>query len=182
MALSRRRCALQAKAPAPEGSPRLTPRLRQPFPSPYSALRTRRTACIWVNHSCLFHNLRHPHVMAEPEINAFLTHLPVKDRVAAPTRSALTREYPDAPKDWHRRWVFPQNQRRTNRQTTTQSCHHLNESLVQKAVRHGVINHETERNQRKITELTRIRHTIQGRVMRIGNTISASYADRSDCS
>ena len=34
-----------------------------------------------------FHNIRHPAEMAEPEINAFLTHLSVKDRVSASTQT-----------------------------------------------------------------------------------------------
>jgi len=34
-----------------------------------------------------FHNVRHPAQMAEPEINAYLTHLAVKDKVSASTQN-----------------------------------------------------------------------------------------------
>jgi site-specific recombinase XerD len=34
-----------------------------------------------------FHKVRHPNEMAEPEINAFLTHLAVKEKVSASTQN-----------------------------------------------------------------------------------------------
>ncbi|MFZ3156405.1 MAG: phage integrase N-terminal SAM-like domain-containing protein [Smithella sp.] len=34
-----------------------------------------------------FHHVRHPQEMAEPEINAFLTHLAVKENVSASTQN-----------------------------------------------------------------------------------------------
>jgi site-specific recombinase XerD len=34
-----------------------------------------------------FHNVRHPAKMAEPEINAFLTHLAIKEKVGASTQN-----------------------------------------------------------------------------------------------
>jgi len=34
-----------------------------------------------------FHNVRHPAEMAEPEINAFLTHLAVQEKVSASTQT-----------------------------------------------------------------------------------------------
>jgi hypothetical protein len=35
----------------------------------------------------VFHNVRHPAEMAEPEINAFLTHLAVRETVSASTQT-----------------------------------------------------------------------------------------------
>lgn len=49
--------------------------------------------------------------------------------------SALDRKCPNAPKDWRRQWVFPQENRWTNTQTKEQGRHHIDESLIQKAVR-----------------------------------------------
>jgi integron integrase len=49
--------------------------------------------------------------------------------------SALDRKYPNAPKDWRWQWVFPQENRWTNTQTKEQGRHHIDESLIQKAVR-----------------------------------------------
>jgi site-specific recombinase XerD len=40
----------------------------------------------WVKRFIFFHNVRHPAEMAEPEINAFLTHLAVKEKVSASTQ------------------------------------------------------------------------------------------------
>ncbi|OEU60855.1 MAG: hypothetical protein BA870_03180 [Desulfuromonadales bacterium C00003094] len=39
--------------------------------------RTEATYCQWVKRYIFFHQVRHPAEMAEPEINAFLTHLAV---------------------------------------------------------------------------------------------------------
>ena len=57
-------------------------------------------------------------------------------RVGLP--NALARKYPNAPKDWRWQWVFPQGHRWINAKTGEQGRHHLDESLVQKAVRHAV--------------------------------------------
>ena len=57
-------------------------------------------------------------------------------RVQMPT--ALDRKYPNAPKDWRWQWVFPQENRWINPKTREQGRHHIDESLVQKAVRDAV--------------------------------------------
>ena len=51
---------------------------------------------------------------------------------------ALDRKYPNAPQDWRWQWVFPQEHRWTNPKTHEQGRHHMDESLVQKAVRDAV--------------------------------------------
>ena len=53
--------------------------------------------------------------------------------------NALDRKYPNAPRDWWWQWVFPQEHRWINLQTKEQGRHHLDESLVQKAVREAVV-------------------------------------------
>lgn len=57
-------------------------------------------------------------------------------RVQMPT--ALDRKYPHAPTDWRWQWVFPQDRRWVNPTTKEQGRHHVDESLVQKAVRDSV--------------------------------------------
>ena len=57
-------------------------------------------------------------------------------RVQMPT--ALDRKYPNAPTDWRWQWVFPQENRWMNPQTKEQGRHHIDESLLQKAVRGAV--------------------------------------------
>jgi site-specific recombinase XerD len=42
---------------------------------------------MWIKRFILFHNKRHPAEMAELEINAFLTHLALKERVSASTQN-----------------------------------------------------------------------------------------------
>jgi len=49
--------------------------------------RTEQAYCRWVRRFVHFHDLRHPAEMAEPEINAFLTHLAVTDKVSASTQN-----------------------------------------------------------------------------------------------
>ena len=52
--------------------------------------------------------------------------------------NAIDRKYPNAPADWRWQWVFPQENRWTNPQTREQGRHHIDESLIQKAVRDAV--------------------------------------------
>ena len=49
--------------------------------------RTEQAYCLWVRRYVRYHGLRHPADMAEPEINAFVTHLAVTERVSASTQS-----------------------------------------------------------------------------------------------
>ncbi len=51
---------------------------------------------------------------------------------------ALDRKYPNASRDWRWQWVFPQDHRWMNDKTKEQGRHHVDESLVQKAVRDAV--------------------------------------------
>jgi integron integrase len=52
---------------------------------------------------------------------------------------AVERKYPNARKDWRWQWVFPQENRWVNPHTKAQGRHHMDESLVQKAVRDAVV-------------------------------------------
>ena len=49
--------------------------------------RTEQASCLWVRRFIRFHGVRHPADMAEPEINAFLTHLAVNEQVSASTQN-----------------------------------------------------------------------------------------------
>jgi integron integrase len=53
--------------------------------------------------------------------------------------NALDRKYLNASADWRWQWVFPQENRWTNIQTKEQGRHHIDESLIQKAVREAVM-------------------------------------------
>lgn len=51
---------------------------------------------------------------------------------------ALNRKYPNAPTEWRWQWVFSQEKRWKNIKTGEEGRHHVDESLVQKAVRDAV--------------------------------------------
>jgi len=67
--------------------PRLFDLLRESLRSRHYSRRTEKTYCLWVKRYIFFHNVRHPAEMAEPEINAFLTHLALKEKVSASTQN-----------------------------------------------------------------------------------------------
>jgi integron integrase len=52
---------------------------------------------------------------------------------------ALARKYPHAPVEWGWQWVFPQHHRWRDPATGQQGRHHLDPTLVQKAVRNAVM-------------------------------------------
>jgi len=52
---------------------------------------------------------------------------------------ALDRKYPSAPRDWRWQWVFPQEKRWKNRETGEEGRHHVDESIVQRAVKEAVL-------------------------------------------
>jgi len=68
-------------------SPKLLDQLRESLRVRHYARRTEDAYCHWVKRYIFFHEVRHPREMAEPEINAFLTHLAVKGKVSASTQN-----------------------------------------------------------------------------------------------
>jgi integron integrase len=67
--------------------PKLLDRLREALRSRHYSRRTEQAYCHWVRRFIFFHNVRHPADMAEAEINGFLTHLAVKEKVSASTQN-----------------------------------------------------------------------------------------------
>ncbi len=67
--------------------PKLMDKLRQQLQARHYSKSTEHTYCLWVKRYIYFHNVKHPAEMAEPEINAFLTHLAVKEKVSASTQN-----------------------------------------------------------------------------------------------
>lgn len=66
---------------------KLLDQLREALRSRHYSRNTETTYVHWVKRFIFFHHVRHPQEMAEPEINAFLTHLAVKDHVSASTQN-----------------------------------------------------------------------------------------------
>jgi integron integrase len=75
-----------ADIPAPH-KPKLLDQLRESLRSRYYSRRTEQTYCQWVKHFIFFHHVRHPAEMGESEINAFLTHLAVQERISASSQN-----------------------------------------------------------------------------------------------
>jgi integron integrase len=67
--------------------PKLLDRLRQACRVRHYSLRTEDAYHDWCRRFILFHGKRHPQEMAEPEVNAYLTHLAVDGHVAASTQN-----------------------------------------------------------------------------------------------
>src|SRR5262245_51723644 len=67
--------------------PKLLERLRHACRVRHLSTRTEDAYHDWCRRFILFHGVRHPDTMAEPEVNAFLTHLAVDRHVAASTQN-----------------------------------------------------------------------------------------------
>jgi integron integrase len=70
-----------------DAKPKLLDQLREALRARHYSRRTEQVYCSWVKRFIFFHNVRHPEEMAETEINAFLTHLTVKEKVSASTQN-----------------------------------------------------------------------------------------------
>jgi integron integrase len=71
----------------PAQKPKLLDRLGEALRSRHYSRRTEKSYGHWVKRFIYFHNIRNPAEMAEPEINAYLTHLAVKEKVSASTQN-----------------------------------------------------------------------------------------------
>ena len=67
--------------------PRLLDRLRLAVRARHYSLRTEEAYVAWVKRFVLYHGKRHPQTMGEPEINAFLSDLAVRQGVSASTQN-----------------------------------------------------------------------------------------------
>ena len=75
---------MTAPAPLP---PKLLDRVRGACRVRHMSIRTEDAYHDWAERFIRFHKIRHPDTMAEPEVNAFLTHLAVVRNVAASTQN-----------------------------------------------------------------------------------------------
>jgi Phage integrase, N-terminal SAM-like domain len=72
---------------APHAQPKLLDRVRAAIRARHYSIRTEEAYVGWIRRFILFHNKRHPAEMGESEINQFLTHLAVREAVAASTQN-----------------------------------------------------------------------------------------------
>jgi hypothetical protein len=75
----------QAESTGP--GPKLLEQRRTALRSRHYSRRTEKACVMWARRFVRFHDLRHPAQLAEPEINAFLTHLAVECHVSASTQN-----------------------------------------------------------------------------------------------
>ncbi|MEM1366677.1 MAG: integron integrase [Cyanobacteria bacterium P01_H01_bin.15] len=68
-------------------SPKLLERVREVLRLKHYSYRTEESYLAWIRRFILFHQYRHPRNMGPPEIEAFLTHLAIKENVASSTQN-----------------------------------------------------------------------------------------------
>ena len=73
--------------PAPGRKPKLLQQVRELLRSRHYSLRTEGPYVGWIRRYILFHSKRHPAELDETHVSAFLSHLAVKDNVAASTQN-----------------------------------------------------------------------------------------------
>jgi hypothetical protein len=68
-------------------SKKLLDRVRDAIRLKHYSIRTEQSYVNWIKRYIFFHNVRHPDQMGAAEVEAYLTHLAVKEHVAASTRT-----------------------------------------------------------------------------------------------
>lgn len=67
--------------------PKLLDQVRHAIRVKHLSYRTEQTYIHWIKRYILFHNMKNPADMSEPDVNQFLTHLAVKAKVSASTQN-----------------------------------------------------------------------------------------------
>jgi integron integrase len=68
-------------------APKLLVQVRHALRSRHYSKRTEDSYVVWIKRYIIFHKVRHPAEMAEAEVNQFLTHLAIKEKVSASTQN-----------------------------------------------------------------------------------------------
>jgi integron integrase len=70
-----------------QARPKLLDQVRLSIRARHYSKRTEESYVHWIKHFIFFHNKRHPSDMGEPEVNAYLTHLALKEHVSSSTQN-----------------------------------------------------------------------------------------------
>ena len=73
--------------PSTTKKPKLLDLVKAAIRTRHYSYRTEQSYVQWIKRFVLFHNKRHPNEMGEKEINEFLTHLAVHEKVSASTQN-----------------------------------------------------------------------------------------------
>src|SRR4030043_2176101 len=77
-------------APTPDQllqQPRLLDQVRNVLRTKHYSYSTEKTYIYWIRQFIFFHNKQHPDLLNEEHINAYLSHLAVKEHVSASTQN-----------------------------------------------------------------------------------------------
>ena len=77
----------RAGAQHPPSKPKLLDRVREAIRTRHYSPRTEEAYVHWIRRYIFFHKIRHPAEMGTTELNAFLSHLAVNERVSASTQT-----------------------------------------------------------------------------------------------
>lgn len=139
------------------GKPKLLDQVRARYRVRHMALSTAEAYVAWIRKFILFHRVRHALEMGGPEVTAFLTHLavePLQRHLEGVRRAhehalregyggvqlpyALAEKYPNADREWGWQYLYPADRPSRDPRSGAWRRHHLDESLLQKAVHAAV--------------------------------------------
>jgi integron integrase len=81
------RAVVPQPAQKPQQQPKLLDRVRDAIRTRHYSPRTEQAYVHWIRRYIFFHGVRHPADMGKQELNAFLSHLAVKEHVSASTQT-----------------------------------------------------------------------------------------------
>ena len=81
------RAVVPRPAQKPQQQPKLLDRVRDAIRTRHYSPRTEQAYVHWIRRYIFFHGVRHPADMGKQELNAFLSHLAVKEHVSASTQT-----------------------------------------------------------------------------------------------
>jgi site-specific recombinase XerD len=127
----------------PVAGQRLSQRVREVLRCKHYSYRTEQAYLYWIRHFVLFHDRRHPKDMGEPEIAGFLTHLAKDRQVSASTQHQalnallfLYKQVLEREIGWW--YLFPASRTVRDPYSGRTKRHHIDESVIQKAVKQAV--------------------------------------------
>ncbi len=123
------------REPVPQAKPKLLDSVRAALRVRHYSRRTEEAYVGWVRRFVLASGRHHPAEMGQADVTRFLSALAGAGWVELP--AALARKYPNAGREWGWQWVFPAR-KCVDRETGQRRRHHLDESVLQRAVRQAV--------------------------------------------